>query len=614
MIDYHSGELLHIFIGDDKGNLGEKCGHTGVVTCIFYDGPANKVYSGSIDETIIIWCTVENKKLNVLRGHEGSIICIHVDGHLVVSGSSDNTVRIWDNETCESLRVIHGHSRSVLCVDFGSTWLLTGSQDEDIRVWDITRKSKHTLKATSKFRLQGHDAPVTCVKYGKLEIVSSDNLGRIFVWWAETGVILRKCSVHLGSVKSIQFDAIHIVSGGIDNSVCITDIATGEVLQTLRGHTGAVLAIAFDTDRIVSTAADNTLRYWQWGGKSGPQDKVYVLDTDETLIQVARKFTLAVSDLMKWNGITEMKQCYPGMKLIVQKGNPSEPTEAEVKVLEKERRRKEAQSFSERRLKNANLGQSNKYDRVHRLAMDLDAYSLGNRMYSQDKHRRDLFHDSVDINRDNYSLASRFHPVSQSHLDGKAPRFFFSEANEDEWGMVSDLLAQSMLDMLIEYEAYDLVKEQKRMLRNTESVVGRINKYEAAGFPVLDPAQWHAENGGKRMPLKIRRHFERVMAAEEQRKHEEAEKALQDRMKLVSRERQGAGLPLEQILTMLRRDKTIEEEMDHDSQDSPSKPPSLETFGTTSVDISMRDISRDIKLPGDDNSTDTAALVARSSY
>lgn len=94
-----------------------------------------------------------------------------------------------------------------------------------------------------------------------MEIVSGDNLGRIFIWWTETGEILRQCFVHKGPIKSMQFDSIHIVSGGTDKCVCITDIATGEVIQTLRGHEKHVLAIAFDYERIISVSADNTLRY-----------------------------------------------------------------------------------------------------------------------------------------------------------------------------------------------------------------------------------------------------------------------------------------------------------------------------------------------------------------
>ena len=279
-----------------------------------------------------------------------------------------------------------------------------------------------------------------------------------------------------------------------------------------------------------------------------------MLNDSETLIQVARRYDVAINDLMLWNGVKSMKQCYSGMKLIVQKGNPSEPSDAEAKVIEKERRRKEMQSFTERKLKKMDMGKSIKpYDRVHRLATDIDLHSLGNRMYRNDKLKRDLFHDSVDINTDPHSLASRMHKVDVEHADAKASRYFFSEANEDEWGMISDLLAQSMLEIMVEFESYDLVKEQKSKLRDAVSVIGRIHKYEEDGY--IDQSDWEEKNKGKRMPLKIRRHFERVNAAALLKKQETEAKANAEKMRLMSRERQGAGLPLEPLLNLFKNEK-----------------------------------------------------------
>ena len=389
---------------------------------------------------------------------------------------------------------------------------------------------------------------------------------------------------------------MHIVSGGTDNSVCITDIATGEVLQTLRGHSNHVLAIAFDSDRIVSAAGDNTLRYWQWGSKTtGPSDKVHVLDPTESLVQVSKRYDLTVPELMKWNGITEMKQVYPGMKLIVQKGNPGEPTEAEAIVIENERRRKEMQTFTERRLKKMDLGQAKKYDRVHRMAMDLDPHSLGNRMYAEDKKKRELFTDKIDVNKDNYNLASRLNPIDQSHLDGKAPRYFFSEANEDEWGTISDYLAQTMLDMLIEYESYDLVKEQKRMLRNTESVIGRIHRYELEGAPGME--EWLAKHPvNRKMPLKLRRYFEMVTAAEEQKRREAELKAERDRMNFYSRERQGAGLPSDPILRLIKDERAKSVELEDESTSDSQIPEDMESIGRYSLtSLERQDILKETR-------------------
>ena len=98
-------------------------------------------------------------------------------------------------------------------------------------MWSITHRSEKSVSIETSMRLIGHQVPVTCVRYGKLEVVSGDSLGRIFLWWLETGEVLRQCSVHKGPVRCMQFDATRIVSGGMDSMVCITDIGSGEVLQ-----------------------------------------------------------------------------------------------------------------------------------------------------------------------------------------------------------------------------------------------------------------------------------------------------------------------------------------------------------------------------------------------
>ena len=206
VIDYHNGELLQLFAGDDRSRLGDKEGHTGVITCLAYD--QNRVYSGSADETIMVWDLISRKRVHVLRGHDGTIVSLAVHSFMLMSGGADAVIRLWDKNTGRELRVITGHSESVLSIDLGAAWMVTASADEEVRVWDIKRKSKHTIKVDTKFRLAGHDCPVTCAKYGKLEVVSGDRNGNIIIWWLETGEIVRHVeNVHAGKINCIQFDA-----------------------------------------------------------------------------------------------------------------------------------------------------------------------------------------------------------------------------------------------------------------------------------------------------------------------------------------------------------------------------------------------------------------------
>lgn len=510
MVDYHSGELLHIFPGDDKNRVGDKTGHCGVVTCLYYEGASRRCFSGAVDEAVIQWDTENKKMVKTYKGHEGAITAIAADGNILVTAAADVTVRLWDKKHAIQRRVIHGHARSVHSIHMGPGWMVTGSQDEEVRVWEVVQKTKHTLVAETLSRLQGHDCAVTCVKYGKLELVTGDVLGRIFVWWLRTNKILRRCKVHNGAVKCMQFDALRIVSGGVDKCVCITDIATGEVLNTLRGHSGHILQLAFDTERIITVGGDNKLLYWKLGKKQGPQDKFHMLNKGETLIALAKLYHCKVDELMKWNGIREVRQCYPGMKLLVHKGDPDVPTEAEAFAMEQERRRLELADFTAKKFKKDPAFQSTMphYDRVKRLATDIDPHSMSNRMFGRARRENELFPDTQDPNQDHHSLAARMHQRDHEAEHGSSalkPRYFIMEDNIDEWGDVADQLGRAMLELFVEYDCYDIVLEERSKLREKASVIGRIHTFEEGGYKTIKPTekQW------SKFSKKSQQHWER---------------------------------------------------------------------------------------------------------
>ena len=130
----------------------------------------------------------------------------------------------------------------------------------------------------------------------------------------------------------MQFDATKIVTSGVDHNLQVIDITTGEVLQTLRGHEAPVVALAFDSMQIVSTSSDGILRHWEWGSASKRADKLHIYDNGDNLAKISRKYKVPIPDIIKWNGIKDIKKLYVGQKLIVQKGDPDEPTEAELQA------------------------------------------------------------------------------------------------------------------------------------------------------------------------------------------------------------------------------------------------------------------------------------------
>lgn len=329
VFDIHTGTLVTVFDGDNASrHVGETEGHTATITCLcFFE---HLVYSGGMDAIIHVWNIETKKRVRALKGHEATVNTIAVDAYKVMSGSADTKVHIWDKATGNLLRVLHGHNRSVNCLDVGHTWFVSGGSEGTVRVWDIDLSDARFRKVKCTQRLRGHGCPVTAVRYGKLEVISGAFDGTIIVWWLGSGEPIQRCKAHQGSVRELQFDATRIVSGGTDCNVVVTDITSGEAVQRLRGHAGPVLAVAFDQVKIISSSADNTLRHWEWGTVAGSKvDKLHVWEQGDNLAKISKKYDVSIPDIIKWNDIKSSANLYAGQRLVVQKGNPLEPTKAE---------------------------------------------------------------------------------------------------------------------------------------------------------------------------------------------------------------------------------------------------------------------------------------------
>jgi WD40 repeat protein len=545
VLDYHVGELLHVFVGDDKNRFGEKVGHVGIVTCLVHD--ATYIYSGSQDETIMKWNMNTYERELVIVGHEGTIVSLAAaDGPYLASGSADLTVRLWWKETGEQIRVVHGHSKSVLAMEVGNSWLATASADEEVRVWDIKKKGKHTIAVDCKRRLLGHETAVTCVRYGSLEVISGDNKGRLFVWWTQTGDVMRIIEAHRGPIRCLQFDAVHIVSGGVDSIVCITDIATGEVTQKLRGHEGHVHALAFDSERIVSCSGDNSIRYWKWGSQLEIKDKIHVLNAGETLASIAKQYNVPLTDLMKWNGIVEMRrQAYPGLNLIVRKADPNEPTAAEKMAIEKERRKNAGRSQTTKLVDMESAVDAFKYSRMKHRMDEVNKATLGNRMFTQEKHDFELFPDAFDVEQNDKGLSARLQrPAAELGMGRRVAaegRYFMSPDNEEVWGDVADSLAIAMLAMLAEYEAYEVAKEEtKGLIRFPKGISGRTvandQYYQDAHHSLVEMEEMAANDDRAQVlvPSKVldNIYLSEVRAASREKKRVRTAEAVERRKKL----------------------------------------------------------------------------------
>jgi len=116
-------------------------GHVDTVKAVVFFLDAEKLVSGSNDNTVRIWNTKTSEQLHLIFGHTYWINCIALSpsGKHIVTAAGDTYARIWDLETGEGVgEYLQGHSswvRNVLYTPDGKS-IISASDDSTLRVWD----------------------------------------------------------------------------------------------------------------------------------------------------------------------------------------------------------------------------------------------------------------------------------------------------------------------------------------------------------------------------------------------------------------------------------------------------------------------------------------------
>jgi WD40 repeat protein len=71
-----------------------------------------------------------------------------------------------------------------------------------------------------------------------------------------------RCTGHMDTVSSLDWDWTKVVTGSRDQTVRIWDISTGRLLETCHGHTGNVACVSLLHTHVVSASWDGSIRCW----------------------------------------------------------------------------------------------------------------------------------------------------------------------------------------------------------------------------------------------------------------------------------------------------------------------------------------------------------------
>jgi WD40 repeat protein len=225
-------------------------GHTSTVYALAI-GLDGKVYSGSADNTIMVWSGKSGAHLQTLKGHTHYVrsLAVGLDGN-IYSGSFDCTVRVWSGASGEHVQTLVGHTHFVLALAVGlDSKIYSASYDKTIRVWAADDGSHLQT-------LVGHTNSVRALAVGKDGAIYSGSTDHsIRVWSGEDGNHLRTLVGHMSFVTSLAVAPDgRVLSGSSDNTIRVWSPDNGKCIQSLAGHAA--------TRRVYSGSTDGTIRVW----------------------------------------------------------------------------------------------------------------------------------------------------------------------------------------------------------------------------------------------------------------------------------------------------------------------------------------------------------------
>ncbi len=314
------------------GDLINTLRHPGPLTCVAYSPDRKRplIATTGWDKMLRLWNVETGREIKSVRaGPQVSFkVVFSPDGERLATACDDNAAKIWDTTTLEVNLTLRGHTREVHSVAFSNDGQRLASQSmggstSTVKIWDaVNTKHPLTLPGVGSSpttqpgqwvqavafspdgqriasggidtTLRVHDAasaqrlheftgltePIEGVAFspdGKMIATASGNwqkaetLGRITLWDAEKGGVIKALQAHVGMVLSVAFspDGSRLATAGGEHfkdsgAIKIWDTNTWTEIGNLEGHSEGRVRVAYSPDGrlLASVGFDSRVIIW----------------------------------------------------------------------------------------------------------------------------------------------------------------------------------------------------------------------------------------------------------------------------------------------------------------------------------------------------------------
>lgn len=240
-------------------------GHSDAIHTAACSADGKIIASASIDKILKLWDSQTGKLIRNLEGQTDIInsIVFTSNGKFIIAGSSDKTIRIWDLASGKLLKTLRAHADVIttVIIDSSNQLIASLSVDHTLCVWDLNAgilKYKLNGITNMQFNSSGNylltiltegKANILTAATGKIKypltkagshitiarflpvanyIVSADKAGKINLWLADEGSVLKEASLYKEQLTALGFTAEGkmLVAGFADGTVQVINTET----------------------------------------------------------------------------------------------------------------------------------------------------------------------------------------------------------------------------------------------------------------------------------------------------------------------------------------------------------------------------------------------------